>query len=100
MKVEFSLSHNAKFYCVHVFSALSNQRKNLRQFTMPLVLSTLLMLCTLQPTNKMYTKQMRMRQTETFASSPNPKCKVHNTSAYVANENIRQFTKPSPSRIH
>ena len=76
MKVEFSLSHNAKFDCAHVFGVLSNQCKNLCQFAMPLVLSTL---------HVVYITTHEQN--------------VHKTNAHVANKNIRQFAKPYPSRV-
>ena len=92
---EFSLSHNAKFDCVYVFGALSNQCKNHRQFAMPLVLSALHYVVYIttdkqnvhktkcargerkhspvrKTQNAKYTTQARMWRTKTFSSSPNP----------------------------
>ena len=65
---------------------------------MQLILSTLHMLCTEQNVHKL----MRMWQTKTFTSLPNPfhrTFQVHNTSVYAANKNICQFAKPVPSRV-
>ena len=76
MKVEFSLSYNAKFNCVNVFGALSNQ----------CVLSTVHMLCTL-PTDK-----QNVHNTSAYAANKN----IHQFAkvlcyVYAENKNIRQL---------
>ena len=68
MKVEFSLSFNAKFNCVKIFGVLSNQCKKRSLVRQATRLSTVHMLCT-RPTDEQ---------------------NLH-ISAYAANENIRQF---------